>query len=256
MKKLMKAIAFATVMCMLLSTAAFAANQDVTVNQETKVITIKVTGAAAGNQVSLIVVDGATADYTFNSDTILYINQGEAVDGGATFSGVTVPASTETIDVYAGYAANTATKAEKVAENVPLEAVEAITVEINGDVIIENEVMSAAGDAVGAAVAMTVSFENVTDNLELTKVIFALETAEFGRRYTTAIDVAEQGWGILDGSVQIAAGINNGQDGVKVATIESADAIFLFQDDAKNPANDQEVFTNPETDNVDEKRAN
>ena len=256
MKKLMKAIAFATVMCMLLSTAAFAANEDVTVD-ESKVITVNVTGATAGEQVSLVVVAGDTTDYTFNNDTILYVNQTAAVSGGATFTNVNVPADVETIDVYAGYASNTAAQAEKVADNVPLETVAEITVAINGTVTIINNVegkaaeegitLEATENDIGGLVILPVKFENVP---AVTKMFWAFgidgdgDGAADSHKYVAG-NVSTLGLGsALEGTVQIGAAFNNGtkaNSGADALNIVSANAIFLIGGETYHTATGAEL---------------
>ena len=258
MKKLMKAIAFATVMCMLLSTAAFAANEDVTVD-ESKVITVNVTGATAGEQVSLVVVAGDTTDYTFNNDTILYVNQTAAVSGGATFTNVNVPADVETIDVYAGYASNTAAQAEKVADNVPLETVAEITVAINGTVTIINNVqgeddfdaatMGTTENDYGALVILPVDFANVPAP-GVAKMFWAFgidgngDGAADSHKYVAG-NVSTLGLGsALEGTVQLGAAFVNGTKNANrsdALNIVSANAIFLIGEDTYHTATGDEL---------------
>ena len=56
MKKFMKAIAFATVMCLLLSTVAFAANEDVVVNTAAKKVTVTVEDVAGNVETKTVTV--------------------------------------------------------------------------------------------------------------------------------------------------------------------------------------------------------
>jgi hypothetical protein len=103
MKKLMKAIAFATVMCMLLSTVAFAA-QEATVNSAKNGINVTVE-AEEGTQVALLILAKGTALKDAASGNILFIDQKPAAASGATFTDVSI-GSAKAADVFVGYEGN------------------------------------------------------------------------------------------------------------------------------------------------------
>lgn len=236
MKKLMKAIAFATVMCMLLSTAAFASTATLTSTDYVLDVTVN---AAGDEQVALLIVDTDANLASLESSQILYVGQMAAAEGVADFGEIAIDSAkgSKQVDVYAGYVSNATGNAMTVASNVDLESVKAITVAIDGDAYINDEISGDDGK-VAAAVAMTVSFENA-EGFTLSDVIFALDT-NLGRKYTDAIGVT--GFEVLEGACKIAAIINNGTVDNKTATISGVDAIFLFKD-AQN--NEQDVYTDP-----------
>lgn len=257
MKKLMKAIAFATVMCMLLSTAAFAANKAELTSTD-YVVAVKVeTSAQEAEQLALLIVKAGTTLSELKDTDIAYVDQKatEAVTTSdstvytADFGNVTIADTFDAVDVYAGYAsANSTTAPVEVGKNISLKNVKAITVSVANKAQ-KSDIMSEAKDAVGAAVSMDVTFAN-NDGRKLSKIIWALDTTTHGRVYTKS--VVATGYEVLNGAYRIAAAINNGSDGVAIDTINSFDAIFLFTDDA-DAEYSEEVFTNP-NDNTDAAR--
>ena len=62
MKKLMKALALATVMCMLLSTAAFAADPDLTITASKVTVSVDAGTSAANEQIAFVVSTATTAE--------------------------------------------------------------------------------------------------------------------------------------------------------------------------------------------------
>ncbi len=251
MKKLMKAIAFATVMCMLLSTAAFAAVADGTtaslVENQEKILNVTIAGVGNGEQVSLLVVAPGTT--TPDSSNIYYINQAPAASGQVTFNNINLTNVVgETVEVWAGNAtyadANPTAPIQKLAD---VEITRGVT-----DVVIEvvecdfvDAGQSAAEDYTGAGVYATVNFTAVPEGFSLSKMVWAIETADKGFVYTPAIDLEQLGYGAIEAEsgIQFAAAINNGsvKNEISTETVTSVDAIFLF---VNNAGDQKEAYSN------------
>ena len=100
MKKLLKAVGRATVMCLLLSTAAFAEFGGSTGDKETKLIDANVVNVGANEQVVLLIVakDVAVADAT--EADIMYIDQKQAdASGVATFEDIAIKDTETVVDI-------------------------------------------------------------------------------------------------------------------------------------------------------------
>ena len=233
MKKLMKAIALATVMCMLMSVAAFASEAVLDQNAaRTLNVTVTYEGLAT-DQVSLVVVPAGAAIAQGN---ILYVDQKAAADGTATFTAPIADATVTAVDVYAGYAkyaaANSA--AELVAEDLALTAaVTNATVVVKDLVTAEEKGAEQTGFGIGMNVDIT-----VPEGYSLSKVIWAA-TVNGVRKYTDAITV-----GPLAGNVDLGVAFLNGSDKNEIAVSEITEpaAIFLFTNGVE--AQNQEVLTN------------
>ena len=232
MKKFMKAIAFATVMCLLLSTVAFAANEDVAVNLATKNVTVTVKNVAAGEQVALIITNGTAADYEFNNTTILYVDQKAAGSSTAVFNDIAIAEGIEAIDVYAGYATNQG-NAVKVAndvaltEDVVVTLVEATVIDdITEEPEYDEATMGTPNEGTkGSVVYLHLNVTGVA-NGELTKMFWAFHVDKDGVKDTkyAAGNVAALGLGeALQGNVEIAAAFES-----TGYTVEAANAIFLI----------------------------
>ena len=218
MKKFMKAIAFATVMCLVLSTVAFAA---AVVDEETKALNITVEGAAAGEQVAIIIVEAGAEEFT--AETILYVDQKASKNFSTTITGV------DAIDVYAGYATNTSGEAVLVAENVALEEEEEVlqltitlaNVTIVNDITeVKNEhgfvISKPDAETKGAVVKFTINVANAagTDAIAGMAWVFEVkndETQAIDTKYAAAdaTIVAAINSGLLAGNVEIAAAVNS-----------------------------------------------
>ena len=241
MKKFMKAIAFATVMCMLLSTVAFASGAALT-DPATKTVTVTVTTATGTEPVSVVIVEAGNA---ITQGNILYINQAPAVDGEVTFTAIVADA-VSAIDVYAGSAtyANANQKAEKVATALPVvEESNEIVVALDGTVVIEPNIeeadgynastMGTAATDIGALVILPVSFENVSS---VSQMMWALgiDTNDDGNaddyKYVAG-DVSSLSLGsVTDGTVQLGLAFINGEKGADDSlNIVSASAVFLIE---------------------------
>ena len=241
MKKLLKAVALATVMCMLLSTAAFASFGEATGDRDTDLVTVNVINAGANEQVVLLIVDGDVADLASVTDAqIQFIDQKEAdASGAVNFGSVAVKEADKVVDVYVG-SANT-NGPQKLGEDIDLSAVKNITIaeELGADAIITTHSESANGKMPGFGVAITV---NIPEGLEVSKMIWGFKLSnESFRRYSTAQDVDPH----TSGAVQFAAAFDIGY---KVeATVESVSAIFLTTDGRTH-------FTNEAADAPNEKK--
>lgn len=106
MKKFMKAIAFVTVMCMALSTVAFAENSvPETAADKTFIVTVEEAGA--NEQVALMVVEaGTTVEANRDFSDPLYIDQNGADESGDTTFTAKIARDVKAVDVFVGYANN------------------------------------------------------------------------------------------------------------------------------------------------------
>lgn len=234
MKKFMKAIAFVTVMCMLLSTVAFANNVGTV---EDKIFTVNVTEAGENEQVALMVVEQGKTDF---SDP-LYINQQAAdASGATTFTAVLTNATVDAVDVYVGYANNASGKALYVGTAILKEAITEVTVtKVEGsDVILKNVGQTEAKDQYGAGVAATFKV-SAPDGVTATHMIWAIRyinaKGEADIKYAPVIDITEYSLGgvIAHGTeVQLGLAFLNGSDlnGIVPLNITGVDAIFMFTD--------------------------
>ncbi len=225
MKKFMKAIAFVTVMCLALSTVAFAANEDVAVDFEAKTLEITVKGAQKGEQVAIIVTnDGAGV----TEENILFVDQKAAGAETAVFNANVSEASGETVDIYAGYAS--VGEAVLVAADVSIvkeeEEEPAITITL-ADVEIVNDIKvveiddkgstsNAWDGTTGSVVKFTINVANgaETDAIAGMAWVFEVknnETQATATKYAAADAkiVAAINSGILSGNVEIAAAVNS-----------------------------------------------
>lgn len=221
MKKLMKAIAFATVMCMLLSTAAFAAVE--VTDYATKAVEVTVEGVQNGEQVALIITkDGAD----FTKENILFVDQKAAGASTAVFNTVITDNTVETVDVYAGFASNSTSQAVLVAEDVDLteEIVVEITVTlanvqiVNDITEVENEagyvISKADPDTKGAVVRFELSIANAEAG-DIEGMFWVLdvkndETQATATKYVAADAAIVDALGsVLTGNVAITAALNS-----------------------------------------------
>ena len=210
MKKFMKAIAFATVMCMLLSTAVFAANEDVTVNEKTAAVTVN--SVANGEQVAIIITRGDAEPYSFTNSTILFVDQKAANGTTAEFT-AKIAEDVETIDVYAGYASNKGETAVLVADNVEFVGSGAeISITLAEAITVLNNVSETAGAALAyAKINVANAFEG-----DIAGMIWAFKFEKDGATDTkyvpadeTIMDAIEAG--VLSGSIEIAAALDSGE---------------------------------------------
>ncbi len=223
MKKLMKAVALATVMCMLLSTAAFASFGEATGDKETKLIDANVINAGANEQVVLLIVakDVAVADAT--EADIMYIDQKQAdASGVAAFENIAIKDTETVVDIYVGSAATNGP--QLIGNDIDVADVKVITLatELGADALITTHSESANGKMPGFGAAITV---NIPEGLTVDKMIwgFKLSNEDF-RRYSTAQEVDPH----TAGAVQFAAAFNIGY--LEEKTVESVSAIFLTTD--------------------------
>ena len=217
MKKFMKAIAFATVMCLVLSTVAFAA---VEINEETKAVEITVEGAKTGEQVAIIIVEAGAEEFT--AETILYVDQKASKNFSTAITGV------DAIDVYAGYASNNSGEAVLVAENVALEEEEVLQLTITlANVTIVNDITEVKNEhgfviskpdpeTKAAVVKFTINVANAAETDEIAGMAWVFEvkndeTQATDTKYAAAdaTIVSALNSGVLSGSVEIAAAVNS-----------------------------------------------
>ncbi len=247
MKKFIKAIAFVTVMCMALSTVAFAAAEGTATQDATdyKQVNVTVTGASKDEQVALLIVPKGAGT---SSATIHYIDQKAAVEtaGGDVEASFTAPLDvtdgTE-VDVYVGYSSKGA------AINLGTFTISQPTTEITITKTKEAEVVDVAAESdLGYACALKFTVD-APEGVSAKQMVWAIEytpngAAESKMAFSDAIDVSSYGIGtIVSGSVTLGVAFSNGsvEREIKAATINSVDAIFLFTDGTVK-ANDDKDF--------------
>jgi len=230
MKKFMKAIAFVTVMCLALSTVAFAAG-----TAPEKIFNVTVT-EAGNDQVALyIVAEGGSL-----TDDPLYIDQKGAENGTAEFTAVLTNATVDAVDVYVGYATYAAGNTTPLyVGTVKLEEeVTEITVTKINAVEVERAEEGAESDY-GYGFACGFNVTGVPSGCYAKQMVWAITYKVPGTEttrtvYSEAINVEEYRIGdVVDGNIKLGIAVANGsrlRPDVEEVTIESVDAIFLFND--------------------------
>ncbi len=233
MKKFIKTIALTTVMCLILSTVAFAAGS-VTADTTTKKVEITVKDVKQGEQVAIILTTDAATEFT--TDTILFIDQKVATADSVVFEAEVTDTSVNAIDVFAGYASNESSEAVQVGNDIPitaetkLELIDALVVDdiTKADGYNEDEMAKVNEGTKGSVVWMQFNATNVAAG-DLTKMYWAfhvtdLETNQQDTKYAIG-DISGLGLGsVLSGDVQIAAAFDS--TGYRV---DSANAIFQLK---------------------------
>lgn len=231
MKKFMKAIAFVTVMCMALSTVAFAHQLPATAEDKTFTVTVENAGS---DQVALMVVEAANGNYDFSNP--LYIDQMGAENGTAEFT-AKIAADVDAVDVYVGYASNNSDKAAYLGKVELVEAVTEITVIKTkiAEVLMNEEAEADYGTAFAFQFAIT-----APDGVFAQQMVWAItyKTDENGGTktvYSDAVEVDDYNLGgVLGGSVTLGVAFSNGSSvrPIEYVDIVDVDAIFLFNDTA------------------------
>ncbi len=248
MKKFMKAIAFVTVMCMALSTVAFAETGAALDETVPKQVNVTVEGAGNGEQVALyIVAEGGDTD-----DTPLYIDQKAAnASGVASFVAPIANETVKKVEVFVGYATyanETPTLGALHVDTVALEkAITKVTVvKVAADAVQGGETEDLkAQEQTGAGVWGEFSVE-APAGVEASKMIWAIRYAD-KVKYSDSIDVADYHIGnMVTGSIKLGFAFLNGSElnNIDPVTITEVDAIFLFVDTDGTDFEDQEVLTN------------
>lgn len=222
MKKLMKAIAFATVMCMLLSVSAFAATgENAVVNDGTIDVTVV---ATAGTQVALLMVDPEVSDSSLEGLTdsqIIYIDQKASAGSNAiTFEDINIGDYTE-VDVWVGYdGADGAQFLGKVA----LESPEITITIVKEEVYTTTDLGTADFGAYG--IIANLAFELAQDDTTA-RLIWALNV-DGQKKYSKPQEFAG-----LSGGVKVAATFHNGSDDGEFTAYDAeqidVDVIILTQ---------------------------
>jgi hypothetical protein len=240
MKKLMKAVAFAVVMCMLLSTVAFAsdfgtANGD----KETKIITANVLGAGANEQVVLLIVNADVAVADATEAEIMYIDQKQAdASGAAAFSNILIKDTEQKVDIYVGSAATNGP--QLIGEDVDVSDVKNITLATGVEAIITATALGEGEVKKGFAAAITV---DIPETLAVSKMIWGFKLAgEENRRYSAPQIVG----GNTTGRVQFAAAFGLGF-AVEELEVEDVSAIFLTTDGRDHYTNEEADAPNKKT---------
>ena len=246
MKKFMKAIAFATVACMLLSTAVFAANE-VSVNSDTKTVEITVADVQKGEQVAIIISNAQSEPYTFTTDTILFVDQKVAESTTVVFEAEITDPSVAAIDIYAGYASNSSASAVQVGNDIAITKETKLTLveaEVIDDVAAEENFNEAIGKfdpgTKGSVVWLKLYATNIAAG-DLENMFWAFhvtnkETNVADTKYVAG-DITALGLGsVLKGDVEIAAAFDS--TGYKVTGVN---AIFKLKGEDVHTATDGQL---------------
>ena len=253
MKKFMKAIAFATVMCMLLSTAAFAA---ATMN-ENSTVTVNVTGAATEAPIAFVVstAGSAAAIDSANIKDVAQINT--EADGSATITLGT--GGEQSVNIFYGYqGVETAQMFTAVLDVEPGDSVDVNVAEILSADAIDKytavngvEIPKTDNDR-GSAIIATVDV-NVDEGRVIKDMIWSIrykETAE-GELKFAYVKANASLFSVLDGEAQIGLAFSNGNKSGKASVIvdgleaivktgvaeTTTEDLTIFSDEAADKAN-------------------
>lgn len=254
MKKFMKAIAFATVMCMLLSVAAFAAATDIVGGK----VTVTVTDAnAAGEQIAFIATKATVASAAaITSGDILDIQQVELTGGTATVELGTK--GEESVKIFYGYKSAGVESAQYFEAGVaaPEDTVEVVVKEILTDEMINNYkkddpsfvLPTTDTDKAGAIIA-TVDVD--ANGKTVADMIWSIRHNGVGGVSYVKADTSL--FTVLDGAVQIGLAFANGNDIDKAeleisglhAIVKLSDNSVIFSDEEFDaPKEDSQVEQN------------
>ncbi len=247
MKKLMKAIAFATVMCMLLSTAAFATSTATMDNATT--VTVKIEGADANQPLAVVVTPiSVTSAAAITSADVKYIDQKTADgDGYAEF---TVDTKGENgVNVFYGYAGApsalklvaTAAQAGDVIEIVgAAEILNATDIED-----LANEYGLAETDTEYGSAAVVEFDVELGEGRSVTDMFWSITyTGAEGTDYAYYRADASI-FNVLEGGVKYAIAFSNGnRNGLNSVEITAVNAIFKTAN--ADGSGVQEILTNPD----------
>ena len=235
MKKFMKAIAFVTVMCMALSTVAFAETESPFGEVTDKTFTVTVKGAGNNEQVALYIVEAKEGAST--TDDPLYIDQTAANGSGTAEFTAKIARDVKAVKVFVGYAANTTGKAIDLGEVQLVEAETAITVvKVDVDSVKGVKAESDLGDAYAFSFTAT-----APENVYATNMVWAITYTDEVNNvtdtvYSESVDVSEYLIGAgMDGAITLGVAFSNGSVAreLDAVRIDSVDAIFLFNDAGK-----------------------
>ena len=231
MKKVMKALALALALCMVLSVSAFAAGKtDAVVDKAAHTIAFDVTGLEAGEQVALMVLRDGTTLPNASESNILYIDQKAVATGETSVSfSATIAASTESVnndvvDVYVGSQSISGSGAWAIYEDVKVANTSSITIAggakfVNVDQVVGDKTITRPGAAIGINV----------NNVSLTKMIWALKGANGDYKYTKSIAIDTLG--IENGEVWFTGVFSS--SALKDFTIADVSALFRGQSDSE-----------------------
>ena len=176
MKKFMKAIAFATVMCMLLSVAAFADSSAEIATAGT--VNIIVEGATASTPIAFVVTDTTVTEAAnITSANIKDVAQTETTPSG-TASIALGTGGLDTVNVFYGYQ-NVGEKALKLSAALEVEVDDTVVIK-NLNIITESDISEYIAANPGAEIAAT-----DTDNA--TALVFEIDIDANGKTVTDMI---------------------------------------------------------------------
>lgn len=245
MKKVMKALALALALCMVLSVSAFAAvgKSDATVNKTTHVVDFNITGVGT-EQVALLILKNGVIPSAATEDDILFIDQTAGINDTATFS-ATIAEGNDVVDVYVGSTSIAADKGSAWAVYPNLEVAETSSITIaqgTGDQVVK---ILAPGteDGQSGTVQYGVAIKMSVNNLGISKMIWAFGDGATSEKkvYSKAITLNYDATAI-EGDTWFTAAVAPsiiGDADNQLSTLATVNAIFLdseggehFTDDA------------------------
>ena len=237
MKKFMKAIAFATVMCMLLSVAAFAAETDGSVawGEESAVrVTINAGSANANKQIALVVSTAASAGAIATGN--IYDVQQVALDENGSKTVALSAGGQAAVNVFYGYEGRDggdagmlelAAQAVTPDESVVIYVEEILTEAEIAELAKTNESIVATDNDYAGAIIATVTID--AGDKTVSDMMWSIRhNGEKGVAYVKA-DTSI--FTVLDGSVQYALSFSNGnKSGLAEVEVTGLEAIVKLSD--------------------------
>lgn len=236
MKKFMKAIAFATVMCMLLSTAAFAA--DLTIADSKVTVTVNA-GAAAANEQIAFVVSTATTAAGIATGNIKDVQQ-VALDGTGSKTIELSTGDAEEATVFYGYKGVDAAQSFTAAAVVQPSDKVVIT---NVDILTDAEINAYADGKEGFVLPTTDTdkagaiIATVDVQKEEGKTIAGMfwSIRHNGANGVAYVAADETIFSVLDGPTQIGLAFSNGNEsGLAEVEVTDLHAIVILRDAESN----------------------
>ena len=226
MKKVMKALALALALCMVLSVSAFAVSETgKTVDTEAHTVTFDVTGLQKDEQVALLVLVPDTEVSAADDETILYIDQTVANASGVASFAATIAEGNDVVDVWVGSQTINADKtgAWNVYSNVEVANVSNITFTAGNVKYLNVGDQDGAITRPGAAIGININ------NVNITKMIWALNAADTAnRKFSKSIEIDGTG---LSGEVWFTAAFSSST--LKDYTISTVGAMFRGATDSE-----------------------
>lgn len=239
MKKFMKAIAFATVMCMLLSTAAFAA--DLTIADSKVTVTVVDANAEDGEQLALIATKASVASAAaITNDDILDIQQIAFADGEASAE---LGTKTETsVKIFYGYQSAGVDAAQSFTAAAVVQPSDKVVI-TNVNILTDAEINDYADGKEGFVLPTTDTdkagaiIATVDVQKEVGKTIAGMfwSIRHNGANGVAYVAADADLFSVLDGPTQIGLAFSNGNEsGLAEVEVTDLHAIVILRDAESN----------------------